>query len=403
MLNYNRKKNDIMLENKRDHIDVNNIISDNSKTDFLKESTKSNKDINTISISNKTDNLINDNTEHHKSNIIGDNLNNKIIVETDFTNKSFTFYDSSKNILGVFNIYELIKYITSNVSTNFLTTIDSQSAKPIIEKYICNISVSNNSTNYVINMKNWLESPFMGNIYTLVKLYTLINNFEKKELQHELNRLEKHERENVQYIYNKLIYNIISHILKVISILNRKMVNNHKVRQELIQYSILLVHRLTNFHKREFDNNNNNISIIKNKLKNISYEKQKLKERLEKLEKSNNISNIDSLVSTETDTNTMTDISEIYDIQPGGNYVKYKNTESIDNCNFTLSELGGAIDRIRTSSASNYSNVSSIKPTTTLMDMISLNNSVQSSDNFFHSDGDGINDGIQYLSSNQSI
>ena len=65
--------------------------------------------------------------------------NNAIIVETQYPEKKFMFYDHNKNFLGGFSIYEFIKYVTSHVNVNFLIGIDGNSVKPIIERYICSI------------------------------------------------------------------------------------------------------------------------------------------------------------------------------------------------------------------------------------------------------------------------
>ena len=401
MLNYKRTV-DIVLERKSETIDIDQILD-------------------TKLSENKTDNLVNDTIQLHRrgnnikeiSNNQHDNnhLDNKIIVETDFTNKIITFYDSNKNLLGSFNIYEFIKFITSNISNNFLITVSSKTAKPLIEKYICNVSFTENVKKYNINMLNWLDSPFMGNIDTLVKLYLLINTFEKQELPYELTKLNEQERINVSDIYNNLLYNLISHILKVISMLNGKLIDSSKIKAELLQYSISMVHRLSRIIKNDLEKKHSNIEILKQNLEHIKSEKRTMNTRLTQLENkninsisSNNSNIIDRLVTSTSDNNiqTMTDKSEIYDIHTNGEYIKYKNTESVTNNNLTYSELLNAVDKIRSSSANISNKTSTNNKASSLMDMISLNNSIsnQSSDNFFHSEGNGNAKHINYLSSN---
>ena len=405
MLNYKRTP-DMVLERKSENIDISQVI--NMK---LSENKTDNLINDTIQIQRGSENIKEIVNNHHNIN----HHDSKIIVETDFTNKTFTFYDSNKNLLGSFNIYEFIKFITSNASNNFLITVSSTTVKPLIEKYICNLSYTDTSKKYNINMLNWLDSPFMGNIDTLVKLYLLINTFEKKELQYELTKLNEQERINVSDIYNDLLYNLISHILKVISILNGKLIDSSKIKGELLQYSISMVHRLSRIIKNDLEKKHNNIEILKQNLEHIKSEKRTMNTRLTQLENkninsisSNNSNIIDRLVTSTSDNNiqTITDESEIYDIKTDGDYIKYKNTESATNNNnnndLTYSELVNAVDKIRSSSANISNKTSPNNKASSLMDMISLNNSIsnQSSDNFFHSEGNGNVKHINYLSSN---
>jgi hypothetical protein len=111
-------------------------------------------------------------------------------------------------------------------------------------------------------MLNWLESPFMGDIFILVKFYLLLNNFEKNELNYELGKLNEQERIVVIDIYNELNYSIINHILKIISMINGKVFNNDKTRETLLQYSISLVHKLSRIIKKNLDSCNTNINEL---------------------------------------------------------------------------------------------------------------------------------------------
>jgi hypothetical protein len=336
-------------------------------------------------------------TEDKTKDIVYKNPNNKIIVETNISNYSFTFYDNNKNLFGGCNIYEFIKFITSHVSNNFLITVNSNIAKPIIEKYICNVSISKKSNKYNIHMLNWLDSPFMGDIHMLIKLYHFIINFEKKELKYQLEKLNEQEKINVIEIYNELIYSIINHILRVIAIISNKLNKNTSIKTTLLQYSVSLVHRLSRIIKKNLENKNDNIIILKQNLENIIKEKNVINDRLLKLEnKTASDNSVDSLISSDT----ITDKSDIYNINTQGIYTKYKNTETENN--LTLSGLAEAVDKIKSSNTNENSNQLSNNVISSIMDIMTLNNSIsnKSSDNFFHSEGLFTNEPINYLTSN---
>jgi hypothetical protein len=246
-------------------------------------------------------------------------------------------------------------------------------------------------------MLNWLDSPFMGDIHMLIKLYHFIINFEKKELKYQLEKLNEQEKINVIEIYNELIYSIINHILRVIAIISNKLNKNTSIKTTLLQYSVSLVHRLSRIIKKNLENKNDNIIILKQNLENIIKEKNVINDRLLKLEnKTASDNSVDSLISSDT----ITDKSDIYNINTQGIYTKYKNTETENN--LTLSGLAEAVDKIKSSNTNENSNQLSNNVISSIMDIMTLNNSIsnKSSDNFFHSEGLFTNEPINYLTSN---
>lgn len=194
-----------------------------------------------------------------------------IIVETVYSQKKFMFYDRNKNFLGGFDVYEFIKYITSNVSSSFLLGIDCDSVRPIIEKYICNVKyVEKPSKRYVINMLNYFESPFMGNIETLIKFYSFVHEFENEKLKHELDKLESIDAIKTLKIFNNMIYTLLNHILKIIAALTNKISpnDNPKIKDSLLNYSVAIVYRLSKFIRTEIDDkvdelNNLDLDILR--------------------------------------------------------------------------------------------------------------------------------------------
>lgn len=214
---------------------------------------------------------------------------NAIIVETNYPNKKFMFYDQNKNLQGGFSIYDFIKYITSNVSSEFLKGVDSASVRPIIEKYICNVTyIEKPCKRYVINMHNHLESPFMGNIETLIKLYSFIHDFEENNLQDELIKISEHDSSNVTSIFNDLLYCLLNHILRIIVMLTNKLSpnDNPTVKELLLNYSVAIVYRLSKFVKTEIDEKVGQINILNQDLLRIEGVRTSLITKLDSVQRS---------------------------------------------------------------------------------------------------------------------
>lgn len=178
-----------------------------------------------------------------------------LIVETLHNQKKFMFYDRNKNFLGGFSVFEFVKYVTSHVSNNFLLGVECDSIKPVIEKYICKITDSQDGKRVLINMHNYFESPFMGNIETLIKLYTFVHEFENNYLLDELSKLDQSEKKTVLSIFNIMVYTLLNHILKIIAILVNKIdvndINSSKIKNSLLNYSVVIVYRLSKFIREE--------------------------------------------------------------------------------------------------------------------------------------------------------
>jgi hypothetical protein len=194
-----------------------------------------------------------------------------IIVETIHNQKRFDFYDRNKNFLGGFSIYEFVKYVTSNVSSEFLSGINYDSVIPIIEKYVCNIKkIEYPSKRFVINMLTYLESPFMGNIETLIKFYTFIHDFETSKFDDELSKLDQHESNQTRDIFNNMLYTLLNHILKIIAILTNKLdptdINAAKIRSSLLNYSVAIVYRLSKFAREDINKKVDELNVLNNDL-----------------------------------------------------------------------------------------------------------------------------------------
>lgn len=207
-----------------------------------------------------------------------------IIVETSQSQKKFMFYDRNKNFMGGFSIYEFIKYITSNASLVFLSGVDGDSVRPVIEKYVCSIK-RNNSDNFSINMLSYMESPFMGNIETLIKFYTFIYEFEQDRLHTELAKLEQIEANQTLNIFNNMIYCLLNHILKIIAILTQKLEAN-QLKNTLLNYSVAIVYRLSKFVREEINKKVNDLDTLNQDLLRIEGLRTAMNTKLDSVQKS---------------------------------------------------------------------------------------------------------------------
>ena len=214
-----------------------------------------------------------------------------IIVETLHNQKRFMFYDRNKNFLGGFSIHEFIKYITSNVSCNFCLGVNYDSVTPIIEKYVCNVKkIEKPSKRYVIHMLTYLESPFMGNIETLIKFYTFIHEFETSRLEDELSKLNQVESDQTRDIFNNMMYTLLNHILKIIAILTNKLdptdINSLKIRNTLLNYSVAIVYRLSKFIRDEINKKIDELNVLNQDLLRIEGIRTTVTSRIDTIQRS---------------------------------------------------------------------------------------------------------------------
>lgn len=211
-----------------------------------------------------------------------------IIVETDKQNKKFMFYDNRKNYMGGFSVHEFIRYITSHVNINFLSGYSTHNNQ-IIEKYICVVSlIEQPIKKYVINMHNYFVSPFMGNIETLINFYTFIHEFEINEFRIELEKLDPNDMNNVQAIFNDMVYSLLYHMLKIIAALSDKITGttSNNIKDKLINYSVSIVYRLARHIKETTESKTSDISSLERERANINLTRTDMNAQIELLQRS---------------------------------------------------------------------------------------------------------------------
>lgn len=222
------------------------------------------------------------------------NTGNSLIVDFDQQQCKFTFYDKTKNLLGSFSSKQIIKYVTSKISTAFLSGIDASSSYNIIETYICKIIDKDGSLK--IELLSHTISPFMGNIDMMMKLYTGIHKFESTQLQQELRDTFPSDsdttkiQKKIHGIIKQLIYLILNHSLKLIATISdvtRGDPVKKEMRDTLTKYSVAIVHKISSFMKDEIENKINDYKLLQDDLVRMGKVKLEMYKKIALLE--NNI------------------------------------------------------------------------------------------------------------------
>lgn len=277
--------------------------------------------------------------------------NNVIIVETNYEKRQFIFYDKTKKYLGDFNILQLIKYVISK--SVFLEGIDYSATVPLIEKFIC---VKHDQD---IKLINYLESPFMANIETLIKMYTLINEFESAQYDYELNKIHDNNiRMQIKNTFNKFVYLLLNHILQIIAIMTSRITNEQfNIKDKLLNYSIAIVYKLTKLINSEIEIKNSEMKQLNNDAIKIDNERTLLTQKLDdvqnKLNKQNN--EIDLLVrsiilqnsqkNNDSDASNETSIYDIDNISSLSDSNSITNTENLNTPSASQS-VTSSLDKI---------------------------------------------------------
>jgi hypothetical protein len=168
--------------------------------------------------------------------------NESIIIKFSQRDHNFIIYEKDK-LLGVFGIAHIIKYITSKISKDFLKTIEYESSIEIIEKFFCKFDSTDN-----IVLIGYLDSPLMGNIEIMMKIYSEINKFDQTILQNHIEKLESQIiKNNIVKAIRNLEYLILNHSLKLIVNISDAIKNDNsknELKITLVKYSIFIINKI---------------------------------------------------------------------------------------------------------------------------------------------------------------
>ena len=232
---------------------------------------------------------------------------------------------------------------------NNINKFDYKNSKYLIKKFIGK-STFNKDINYAnIILHNYDESPFMGDLEMLIILNKQLHKFEQNSLNNELNLIDEKYRYKVESIIKKFIYILLEYTLTLITITSDLIKNDKnkiKLKQELINYSIGIVYRISQYVQEQIKS-----VMLKNKqIHNTIKTSIGLKNLIDlKLDKCNNMLESNMLEQTMLD-NTMLE-SNLH----GGSHIE-KSSDSESNM-LVLSESSNS------SESSSINNISSIELT----------------------------------------
>ena len=216
--------------------------------------------------------------ENNQPYVINNNVNitpsSTLIVEHIGSEFKFIIKNSN-NMIGFFTVGQVFKYINQDIE-NYLIDIDLTISAEIIQKYLYKID-SNDDSNLGYTLISHLESPITGNIDILVKLYSDIVACESK-IQLEYTHLNDLTKKLVMKRNRKLVYNILSHIIKLFAIQTSTNVQNDTTRDLILKYTIGAQYKLSTMIQEDIDANiaiiddYNNICLLR---KNINLRMEK--------------------------------------------------------------------------------------------------------------------------------
>lgn len=203
-------------------------------------------------ISNKTSG---ESINNNILNIPSQNYSGEILVNIDKNDKRFKFYDKSQLYLGSFSIDELMKYISHKYDpkNQFLPFVKSQAydeAVNVIKKMIGSVKYNKNLKYAYIDLLNYNESLFMGDITSLVKLNNMLHTFEKETLDNALASVDSEYAKKIRQFIKKFIYILLNYTLQLISETSEIIMydeSKKKLKDELIKYSTGIVFRISQY------------------------------------------------------------------------------------------------------------------------------------------------------------
>jgi hypothetical protein len=214
--------------------------------------------------------------------------NGNIILGYSQKDNNFKIYDQNK-LLGVFGIINIIKYITSDLSKTFLSTVEYESFIEIIKKYLFKIDNSINN----ISVIGHLESPLTGNIEIMMKIYQDLTKFNQNILPNELNSTENTEIKNkiIRRIRN-FEYVILNHSLKLIVNISNAIKNDttkKELKNSLIKYSVFITNKINHIICENFNDTKNDVTVLNIELTQLKKIKNNIETKINKIEEKINI------------------------------------------------------------------------------------------------------------------
>lgn len=293
------------LDHKTENIGESLIESHKTKSDVFKNVTD-NKDSKDNSRDIKSDvkqdiKIENKNQIYNSINVNNDS--GSILVKHDQKEASFSFFNRNRTLLGTFRVLHLLKYIISDFP-DFLGVADIGGSVDVIKTYICVVEKQNNTTN--IRLLNQLESPFMGNIEMLIKLYNGISQYHSY-MDKELQKYIPKDRNYIEFTIKQFVHQLLNHILKIIANISEAIKDDNdkrSMKDRLLKYTVAIVYKISSMIKDDLDKKTTEYKSLQEDLVRLSSVKVNMYSKLTELQTLVSAQNakIDNMVSLSTQT-----------------------------------------------------------------------------------------------------
>lgn len=196
-----------------------------------------------------------------------------LIIEFNDAEYKFIIYNKNKNLLGSFTINQLIKYVGSKTDLTFLQAIDMGNSNIIIESYVCKYDTTNK-----LILVNHIQSPFMGNIEMLMKLYNGVHKFIEGNIttigENIINKLKEFE------------YMILVDALKLISTISDVIKNDatkQTIKEHLAKYNVFITYKISVYTKEIIEKQQKTTDKIQNEITQLFSIKTDIDKKIENL------------------------------------------------------------------------------------------------------------------------
>ncbi len=210
-----------------------------------------------------------------------------ILVKYDIMLNKFTFYDRRNYMIGSFTINQLMKYIGNKIDHRFMESVSSDLSEEIITRMVLKATYDQEINDMTITLMNYMTSPFMGSIDTLIKLNNGISEYEKCYLENELMHImDEKKRKKIRKLIKRFIYQLITYTLNIIATMTKEMKymnTNETLKQDLLKYSVGLSIRLSKSVKNEIEDRMKGFSDLENSMRKLVDIKNTLEHKIDKL------------------------------------------------------------------------------------------------------------------------
>jgi len=221
------------------------LIGNSQKIDLIKDQSKEKEPIKEP-IKDKSQDKSQDQTKEQKDpskpTIKEPSKDIDFIIKYSIKDKNYILNTPDDNLIGSFNVFQLMKFVGSHISPNFMKDTDMTQSNEIIKKYV----VKYDNT---IILTSYLDSPFMRDINVLISLCNNLCIYEKQYLSDYLAKEDPKIKTKLYNILEDFIYMFYNHTLSIISfvinntLLSNKYSENTCINIDLLKFSSMLTHK----------------------------------------------------------------------------------------------------------------------------------------------------------------